>query len=80
MNAKTRVIIGLILCITLALLPTGIAFMRQHNSLVLIGLVNVLLGVTGIGWIVALIWAFSDNAEEKRPVPELIKGLTNGSL
>ena len=75
-----RVVIGLILCVTLVLLPSGIAVMRRHKNLIPIILVNVLLGITGIGWIVALIWSFTSNVKEKRSVIELIKALKDGSV
>ncbi|MBX2833950.1 MAG: superinfection immunity protein [Micavibrio sp.] len=75
-----RVIIGLILCVTLVLLPSGIAVMRRHKNLIPIILVNVLLGITGIGWIIALIWSFTSNVKEKRSIIELIKALKDGSV
>ncbi len=38
-------------------LPTIIAIARHHRNLLAIILVNIFLGWTFIGWIVALIWA-----------------------
>lgn len=40
-------------------LPTIVAVYRQHHNRVPITLVNVLLGWTAIGWVVALVWAFT---------------------
>ena len=40
-------------------LPTIIAIVRQAHSSLGIFLLNFFLGVTVIGWIVALIWALS---------------------
>lgn len=40
------------------LLPSIVAFRRQHPNRWLILAVNVMLGATGIGWAVALVWAF----------------------
>lgn len=40
------------------LLPAIVAFRRQHPNRWLILAVNVMLGATGIGWAVALVWAF----------------------
>ena len=78
--AAVRLIIGLVLCVTLVLLPTGIALIRRHKNFVPILLVNVLLGITGIGWIVALIWSFTSNVKEKRSIGQLLQSLKDGSL
>ncbi len=40
-------------------LPTIIAALRNSRHVVAIFLLNLLLGWTVIGWIVALIWAFT---------------------
>ncbi|MGN7503540.1 MAG: superinfection immunity protein [Alphaproteobacteria bacterium] len=80
MTSAIRIIIGLLLCVTLILIPTGVALIRRHNNFIPILLVNVLLGVTGIGWIVALIWSFTANVKEKRSIKELLDGLKNGTL
>ena len=50
-------IIGFIVTVALYFLPTVIAVVRHHRNLVAIILVNVFLGWTGVGWLVALIWA-----------------------
>lgn len=42
------------------LLPTIIAFIRGHASKWGILLVNLFLGLTGIFWLFALIWAVSN--------------------
>jgi len=49
-------IVGLI---WIALLPTIIAFRRRHPHRWLILVINVLFSATGIGWIIALIWALN---------------------
>jgi hypothetical protein len=41
----------------LAFLPTIIAAIRHNHATGRIFLLNLLLGWTGIGWIVALVWA-----------------------
>jgi hypothetical protein len=43
--------------VLIALLPTLIAFRRGHEHQVAITFLNLLTGWTGIGWIVALVWA-----------------------
>ena len=41
-------------------LPSYIAGVRRHKNFKPILLINILTGLTGIGWVVALIWAFID--------------------
>ena len=41
------------------LAPAVIALLRRHQSVGAIFLLNLLLGWTGIGWLVALIWSFT---------------------
>lgn len=48
-------IIALIVCAYL--LPTLIAASRGHHNLLAIGMLNLLLGWSVLGWIVALVWA-----------------------
>lgn len=45
--------------------PTVIAYSRKHRNAPAILATNLLLGWTGVAWIVAVIWAFSDNVKEK---------------
>ena len=45
------------------LIPWSIAFARRHNQQVPIFLINLFLGWTLIGWVGALIWAFSSDVE-----------------
>ena len=40
-------------------IPSALAFWRAHRSKVAILTLNILLGWTGIGWIVALVWALA---------------------
>lgn len=44
------------ICI-LYLVPVLLAYDRKHKDVASIGVVNVLLGWTIIGWVVALAWA-----------------------
>lgn len=54
-----EVVLGLVVIIALVIymVPTIIAFQRQHVYKWVIAAVNVALGATMIGWAVALIWA-----------------------
>ncbi|WP_325101138.1 superinfection immunity protein [Paraburkholderia kururiensis] len=47
-------------------MPAVIAIMRAHPNRFAIGLLNILTGWTCIGWIVTLVWAFTD---QSRVVP-----------
>ena len=48
-----------VLVALLFFLPTVIALLRNHHNWVPIALVNVLLGWTVLGWVVALVWSFT---------------------
>lgn len=40
-------------------IPTGIAMLRNHPSMASIAIVNLFLGWSLIGWVIALAWSFS---------------------
>jgi len=40
-------------------IPSVVAFLRTHRSKVAILTLNILLGWSGVGWIVALVWAMA---------------------
>ena len=48
---------GIFLLVMLYFVPTIIACVRGHHQKIAIGALNILLGWTAIGWIVALIWS-----------------------
>ena len=49
----------LVAAVLVYLAPAVIALLRRHQSVGAIFLTNLLLGWTGIGWVIALIWAFT---------------------
>ena len=49
------------LYLTVYVLPTIIAFKRRHRNKTAITLINLLLGWSIIGWIVALLWSFTND-------------------
>lgn len=51
------IMVGVILLAFLYFLPTYIAFRRDHAFKWIIFAINVVLGASGLGWLVALIWA-----------------------
>ncbi len=48
---------GLLGLIAIHFLPTIIALVRHHPKTVAIVLINIFLGWTLIGWVVALVWS-----------------------
>lgn len=53
------------------MLPAGIAIFRRHSNLAPLFLVNLLLGWTLLGWVVALAWSFT---RESQTVVVVAKG------
>lgn len=47
-----------VVCVIIAFLPTIVAFWRGHYYKWIILAINFVCGITGIGYLVALIWAF----------------------
>jgi hypothetical protein len=54
------VLVALGIGLTLYFLPSIIARSRQHHNLTSIFILNLLLGWSFIGWVVALVMAFSN--------------------
>jgi hypothetical protein len=48
----------LILSILISFLPSIIAIRKNHPNVVAIFVLNLFLGWTFLGWVIALIWAF----------------------
>lgn len=53
-------LLAIVIGLVIYLLPTMVAFKRDHPHKLVITLLNVLLGGTLVVWIACLIWAFSD--------------------
>ncbi len=47
----------LLILISMYFLPTIVAFIKKRRNAAAIAVTNVLLGWTGVGWCVAMIWA-----------------------
>jgi Superinfection immunity protein len=47
------------------LIPTLVARCQEHHQLYAIGVLNLLLGWTLVGWIGALVWAFKSLPNQK---------------
>ncbi len=57
-------LITLVLVVAVYFFPTIIAGFRKHKNTLAIGLLNLFLGWTLIGWLGALIWAVLANQEK----------------
>lgn len=47
--------------------PAIVAGLRDHRSVWAIFVLDLLLGWTVLGWIVALVWSFTGNVEKAQP-------------
>lgn len=59
-------VILLVISIILYLLPGIIASVRTHKNSTAIWVLTVILGWTGLGWVVALVWSFTN--QNDRPL------------
>lgn len=50
-----------VLMLALYFVPTGVAYYKEKTNILAIFLTNLLLGWTFIGWILALIWAATED-------------------
>jgi uncharacterized membrane protein len=64
LEATTNVIV-LILVVIIYMLPTLIAFSREHPRRQELTVFNILLGWTLIGWIIIFLWAALGRVEEQ---------------
>jgi Superinfection immunity protein len=61
-TAVGSLFVGFILlgiCFFVYFLPTFFAFSRNHHNRAAILVLNLFLGWTFIGWVIALVWAFT---------------------
>ena len=56
-----------VVAIAVFFIPTWVAVIRRHRAMFAIFLLNFILGVTVIGWIGALIWAFTNPNPQPKP-------------
>ncbi len=56
--------------LTLYFIPTMVALTRRHHNAMPIFLTNLYLGITFLGWVVSLIWAFSTTSSTNVVQPE----------
>ena len=56
-------VIILLVLVVLYFLPSIIAWDKNRQKFAPILVTNVLLGWSGLGWVIALIWAFNSNGK-----------------
>ena len=63
MNGADPIVVFAIIAVLLFsyLLPMFVAMIRGHRNTVAIALTNILLGWTFLGWVIALVWSFTND-------------------
>jgi len=56
-------LIILILILAIYFLPAIVSWQRGHRNDNAIGMLNLFLGWTFVGWVIALVWALTDNVK-----------------
>ncbi len=59
-------LLGVLLAVPIYLLPTFVAQGRHHRKRKVIMLLNIFLGWTVMGWVVALLWSATADVEKAR--------------
>jgi len=60
-NTPVKTLLGLMILIPIYFLPSFAAKSRMHSKRQSIFILNLFLGWTFLGWVVAAIWAYSEN-------------------
>jgi len=63
MYDNTVIVVLMILIVAIYMLPTLLAYGRDHPRRSTITLVNILFGWTLVGWLVVFIWALMGESE-----------------
>lgn len=70
MNPDLLLFILFVVSLVAYFLPTIMASSRDHNNTAAIFILNLFLGWTFVGWVIALVWSFTDNVA--RPVNQTV--------
>ena len=66
MNPRQTIgLVGLLIALAIYFIPTFVANRRHLRNIVAIGALNLLAGWTLIGWVGALVWAFTHNTRDQ---------------
>ena len=60
---KAKVAFLVVLILLLYFLPAIIAHVRRHRQIAAITLTNLLLGWTGLGWVLVFFWSWTPNVK-----------------
>ena len=76
-------ILGILIFVTVAfiyLLPSFIAVIRGVDLAGVICMLNIVFGLTGIGWLICLVWAMCGKVEvkQKSSAPNMFGGKSTG--
>ena len=69
------IVAGLAAIVVIAgVIPSIVAFARNHRHRWAILAVNLLGGWTVLGWVIAAVWSSTADVEPSKPVPDPVKG------
>ena len=55
----------LFISLAIYFIPVIIAYIRKHNNILAITILNVVIGWTFFGWLAAVLWALNSDVKEK---------------
>jgi hypothetical membrane protein len=70
--AVVLIIFFILLSTAMMLVPGIIATMRKHHNALAIWMIAIFAGWTGVGWIIALVWACTNPAPAAAPNPMVV--------
>ena len=76
-DGTIRGILGGLFCLTLYFIPFGVALFRNKHNKLAIFVLNLLLGWTFLGWVLALIWATTARRETDSPGYRYMSSIQN---
>jgi hypothetical protein len=67
MNEGSALLGFVMLCVAVVVyfVPATVASARRHNNSLAIFMLNLLLGWSGLAWLLALVWACTDNVQDR---------------
>ena len=60
------ILLAILFCGVFYFLPIIVAFMRKHNNCLAIFMLNLFLGWSFVGWVIALVWACSNTQNKEQ--------------
>lgn len=70
MHSDGAVLLFVIVSLAIYFVPAIVAFSRQHHQKAAILVLNLFLGWSGLGWIVALVWSFTAVQKPSAPAAQ----------